>query len=73
MRRTWDASQRWASWELVEPERLLAVEIDPDGIWRLDARRLNNRLSTEDDPRAHVELSRRVLGFVQRLLAAAAL
>jgi len=73
VRRTWDASERWASWELVEPERLLAVEIDPDGIWRLDARRLNNRLSTEDDPRAHVELSRRVLGFVQRLLAAAAL
>jgi hypothetical protein len=41
-RRTWSSDSRWVRWELGASSRLEEAVIDPDGVWALETRRVDN-------------------------------
>ena len=68
-RRIWAGDRRWEVWTLDGPERLLSVEIDPDGKLPLDADRLNNALRTRDDRTSAHAWALRALAAFERTFA----
>ncbi len=42
-RRTWDDGERWTEWRLETSAAVVAVTVDPDGVWQLETRRDDNR------------------------------
>jgi hypothetical protein len=42
LRRTWDGQERWQRWRLLTAHQVVAVTIDPDGVWALETHRHDN-------------------------------
>jgi len=68
-RRTWDGVEPWARWEVVAPQKVVEVVVDPDDVYAIDADRLNNRLALETDAKPALRSSLRLLFWVQQLFA----
>jgi hypothetical protein len=68
-RRVWEGGRPWARWEIVRPEKLVEIVVDPDGKLALDVSRFNNSRRVEPDGRSAALWTVRLLGLAQRLLA----
>jgi hypothetical protein len=68
-RRDWDGRDRWVSYEVTRPHRLLAAVVDPDDRLVLDANRLNNARRVRPDGQAAAYWGARVTFWLQSVLA----
>ncbi len=48
-RRMWAGQDRWVRFEFVSSERLVAVVVDPEGVWALEGERTNNYWRDQPD------------------------
>jgi hypothetical protein len=48
----WDANERWHKFSWVKPARAVSAELDPDGLYYIDASRLDNSRTIKSDNRA---------------------
>ncbi len=51
-RRLWDGQDRWVRFEFSSSERLVAVVVDPEGVWALEGKRRNNYWRDQPDSTA---------------------
>ena len=67
-RRDWDGRDRWVSYEVTRPYRLVAAVVDPDDRLVLDANRLNNARRVRPDGQAAAYWGARVTFWLQSVL-----
>ena len=68
-RRDWDGRDRWVSYEVTRPYRLVAAVVDPDDRLVLDVNRLNNARRVRPDGQAAAYWGARVTFWLQSVLA----
>jgi len=66
--RTWDGRARWARLEFVKPVEAESAQIDPEGVWLIDARLANNSRGVDGVRRNVVKLMTQLLFTVQSFL-----
>jgi hypothetical protein len=66
--RTWDGRARWARLEFVKPVEAESAQIDPEGVWLIDARLANNSRGVDGVRRNVVKLITQLLFTVQSFL-----
>jgi hypothetical protein len=64
----WDGRDRWVSYEVTRPHRLVAAVVDPDDRLVLDANRLNNARRVRPDGQAAAYWGARVTFWLQSVL-----
>ncbi len=63
--RTWDGQSRWARLEFVKPVEVESAQVDPGGIWLIDANLANNSRGVDAVRRNVVKLLTQLLFTVQ--------
>jgi hypothetical protein len=66
--RTWDGQARWTRLEFLKPARAESAQIDPDGVWLIDANLANNSRGVDGLRRNVVKLMTQLLFTVQTFL-----
>jgi len=66
--RSWDGQARWARLEFVKPVEVESAQVDPDGVWLIDANLANNSRGVDGLRRNVVKLLTQLLFTVQNLL-----
>ncbi len=66
--RTWDGQARWARLEFVKPVEVESAQVDPEGIWLIDANLANNSRAVDGLRRNVVRLMTQLLFTVQSFL-----
>jgi hypothetical protein len=66
--RTWNGQDRWARLEFVKPVEVESAQVDPDGVWLIDANLANNSRGVDGLRRNVVKLMTQLLFTVQGLL-----
>jgi len=66
--RSWDGRERWTRLEFVKPVEVKSAEIDPAGIWLIDANLANNSRGVDGLRRNAVKMMTQLLFTVQSLL-----
>jgi hypothetical protein len=66
--RAWDGRERWTRLEFVKPVEAASAEIDPTGIWLIDANLANNSRAVDGLRRNVVKMMTQLLFTVQSLL-----
>jgi hypothetical protein len=66
--RTWDGRGRWARLEFVKPVEAASAQVDPEGVWLIDANLANNSRGVDNLRRNVVKLMSQALFTVQCLL-----
>ena len=67
-RRQWDGRDRWVSYEVTRPHRLVAAVVDPDDRLVLDVNRLNNARRVHPDGRTAAYWAARLTFWLQGVL-----
>jgi hypothetical protein len=66
--RTWDGQTRWTRLVFLKPARVESAQIDPEGIWLIDANLANNSRGVDGLRRNVVKLMTQLLFSVQTFL-----
>ena len=66
--RTWDGRARWARLEFVKPVEAESAQIDPEGVWLIDANLANNSRGVDGVRRNVIKLMTQLLFTVQSFL-----
>ncbi|HPW18977.1 MAG TPA: M1 family metallopeptidase [Candidatus Aminicenantes bacterium] len=66
--RTWDGQARWARLEFLKPVKAESAQVDPEGVWLIDANLANNSRGVDGLRRSVVKLMSQALFTVQCLL-----
>jgi len=66
--RSWDGRARWARLEFVKPVEAESAQIDPEGVWLIDANLANNSRSVDGVRRNVIKLMTQLLFTVQSFL-----
>ena len=66
--RLWDGQARWTRLEFVKPVEVESAQVDPKGVWLIDANLANNSRSVDGLRRSVVKLLTQLLFTVQNLL-----
>jgi len=66
--RLWDGQARWTRLEFVKPVEVESAQVDPEGVWLIDANLANNSRSVNGFRRSVVKLMTQLLFTVQNLL-----
>jgi hypothetical protein len=66
--RTWDGQDRWARLEFIKPVEAESAQVDPDGVWLVDANLANNSRGADGLRRNVVKLMTQLLFTVQSFL-----
>jgi hypothetical protein len=66
--RFWDGQARWARLEFVKPAEVESAQIDPEGVWLIDANLANNSRGVDGIRRNVVKLMTQLLFTVQSFL-----
>jgi hypothetical protein len=66
--RTWDGRARWARLEFVKPVEAESAQIDPEGVWLIDANVANNSRGVDGIRRNVVKLMTQLLFTIQSFL-----
>jgi hypothetical protein len=66
--RSWDGQARWARLEFVKPVEVESAQVDPEGVWLIDANLANNSRGVDGIRRNVVKLMTQLLFTVQNFL-----
>jgi hypothetical protein len=66
--RMWDGQARWTRLEFIKPVEVESAQVDPDGVWLIDANLANNSRGIDGLRRNVVKLLTQLLFSVQSLL-----
>jgi hypothetical protein len=66
--RTWDGQARWTRLTFVKPVEVQSAQVDPEGIWLIDANLANNSRDLDGVRRNVIRLLSRLLSTVQNIL-----
>jgi len=66
--RMWDGQARWTRLEFIKPFKVESAQVDPEGIWLIDANLANNSRGVDGLRRNVVKLLTQLLFTVQNLL-----
>jgi hypothetical protein len=66
--RSWDGQARWARLEFVKPVEVESAQVDPEGVWLIDANLANNSRGVDGMRRNVVKLMTQLLFTVQSFL-----
>ncbi len=66
--RAWDGQTRWTRLEFLKPARAESAQIDPDGVWLVDANLANNSRGVDGLRRNVIKLMTQLLFTVQTFL-----
>jgi hypothetical protein len=66
--RSWDGQGRWARLEFVKPVEVESAQVDPEGVWLIDANLANNSRGVDGIRRNVVKLMTQLLFTVQSFL-----